>query len=144
MLKLYFVLLLASVLFFTSCKKDPENSPPVIGEEYPEKKLAGTYEGYKFFNKSKTDSLPVTLEVEWISDKNLHIEEITPFKNVKEVKMNGMNFTYDRGLGEDDCGRISMTGTGTFKGTSLYVIETSTCVRGNGKEKFVEYLVKKI
>jgi hypothetical protein len=146
----YFIAMLkryAGILFClalcTNCKKEAEKEPVVKEPEITEKSLTGTYEGYKFFNKSYKDSLAVTMKVEWISDKKMNIEEITPFKHIKQIELTGFDFTYDRGIGEDDCGRITMTGAGNFKGTSLYVIETIKCTKANRPDKFVEYKVTK-
>ncbi|MCE6991570.1 hypothetical protein [Dyadobacter sp. CY323] len=139
-----FTAVLFSIVLLCSCKKDTEQAPPVVEEKNVEKELAGTYEGFKFFNKSTKDSLAVTLKVSWVADKKLDLEEIKPFNHFKKLDLNGMDFTYDRGTGEDDCGRISMKGTGNFKGSRLYVIETITCTSGNAADKFVEYKVTKI
>ncbi len=142
MLKLCAGIMLCLVLC-TGCKKEAEKEPVVKEPELTEKSLVGTYKGYKFFNKSYKDSLAVTMKVEWVSDQKMNIEEITPFNHVKQIELTGFNFTYDRGVGEDDCGRITMTGTGNFKGTSLYVIETIKCTRTERPDKYVEYKVTK-
>jgi hypothetical protein len=142
MLKL-FAGILFSLVLFTNCKKESEKEPVVKVPEITEKSLIGTYKGYKFFNKSSNDSLAVTMKVDWVSDKKMNIEEITPFNNIKKIELTGFDFTYDRGVGEDDCGRITMTGSGNFKGTGLYLIETIKCTKANGPDKFVEYKVTK-
>ncbi|WP_031525731.1 hypothetical protein [Dyadobacter crusticola] len=135
--------LLFSVFLMISCKKSEDKTEPA--QEQPgDNDLTGTYQGYKFFNKSRKDSLAVTMKVSRIAEQKLDLEEITPFNHIKHLEMNGADFTYDRGTGEDGCGRISMKGTGNFKGKQLYLIETITCVRGNGPDKFVEYRVTKI
>ena len=134
--------LLLLLFFLVNCKKSDDNTKPAEKVD-AEKELSGTYQGYKFFNKSKKDSLAVTVKVSRVTDNKLDLEEITPFNHTKQLELNGMNFTYDRGTGEDDCGRISMKGSGSFKGKNLYVIETITCTRGNAPDKFVEYHVIK-
>jgi hypothetical protein len=138
-----FAALLCVLFFLISCSKSEEKPKPVekpaAGQE-----LTGTYKGYKFFNKSRKDSLAVTIKIDRLAGKQLNLEEVTPFAHTKVLDMNGMDFVFDRGTGEDDCGRISMKGTGKFSGRNLYVIETITCVRGNAPDKFVEYYVTKI
>ncbi|WP_439554830.1 hypothetical protein [Dyadobacter sp.] len=135
--------LLISVFLILSCKKSEEKAEPAR-EQPGDTELAGTYQGYKFFNKSRKDSLAVTMKASWVAERKLDLEEVTPFNHTKQLEMNGTDFTYDRGTGEDGCGRISMKGTGNFKGKQLYLIETISCVRGNGPDQFVEYRVTKI
>ena len=138
-----FAAILFLMVLVTGCKKNSENNPPTE-RSFTEKELSGTYEGYKFFNKSDRDSLAVTIKVDWVSNNKLALEEIKPFKHTKQLQMTGMDFIFDRGTGEDECGRISMKGTGRFEGSELYVIETITCIKGNAPDKFVEYHVSKI
>ncbi len=143
MLKLCSILLWC-LFFLAGCKKESDVSQPVVDEQIAKKALSGTYKGYKHFNKSGEDSLAVTIKLEWTSDDKMKLEEIAPFNHVKHIVLNGMEFSYDRGIGEDDCGAITMTGTGSINGTRLYAIETIKCVKGNGPDKFVEYRVTKI
>lgn len=140
MSKLYLPLLFC-VLLFSQCDPTPEE-PTSDGSEQ-EKNLAGNYEGFKVFDKSGEDSTAVSLKLEWVSEHAMKLEEVSPFQHVKDLRLSGMDFTYDRGIGEDDCGVITMTGTGKFNGTHLYVIETIRCVKNNGPDKIIEYRVTK-
>ncbi|WP_215233635.1 hypothetical protein [Dyadobacter linearis] len=132
------IAMLLSLFLLVNCKKADDNTQPTERLN-ADSEPSGTYQGYKFFNKSKKDSLAVTIKVSKVTDKQYNLEEVTPFNHIKQLEMNGMEFSFDRGTGEDGCGRISMKGTGNFKGNSLYVIETITCIKGNAPDKFVEY-----
>jgi hypothetical protein len=137
-------ILLCCLFFMAGCKKGSDVSEPALDDQIAKKALSGTYKGYKHFNKSGGDSLAVTIKLEWVGDNKMNLEEIAPFNHIKHIVLNGMEFSYDRGIGEDDCGIITMTGTGNINGTRLYVIETIKCIKGNGPDKFVEYRVTKI
>lgn len=105
--------------------------------------LTGNYAGYKTINKSTTDSVAVSLKIEQTIDTKLTIIEITPFPHTISVELSGLKFTYDRGMGEDACGATRMTGNGYFKGGNLYFMETTTCVKANSPDEYVEYRVSK-
>src|SRR5690242_16209475 len=104
MLKIYLPFLFCFFLF-SQCQSAGDEEP-ASGEIDSEKGLTGEYEGFKVFDKSSTDSLQVSLKLDWISEHEMKLEELKPFNHIKQIRMNGMEFTYDRGIGEDDCGVI--------------------------------------
>ncbi|KAA6441105.1 hypothetical protein FEM33_03865 [Dyadobacter flavalbus] len=143
MFRLYSSILISAILF-SNCQSESESTPVEAEKPLTQKDLSGMYKGYKVFNKSTEDSSEVSLQLNWISDNKMKLEEITPYNYTTQIEMDGFDFVYDRGIGEDECGATSLTGTGNFKGTQLYLIETIKCVNGNGPDKFMEYRVKKI
>ena len=138
----YFSLLFV-FLICLSCKKGNDETPIDPDNELVNNDLTGFYDGYKTLNKSLTDSIAVSLKVEKISDVKLKIIEIKPFAHEITIDLTGLKFTYDRGLGEDDCGVTRMTGNGSFTGRYLYFIETTTCLKGNAPDEYVDYRVSK-
>jgi len=134
-----YIFILVGLLGLFNCKKDsdPTTEPTLVQD------LTGTYEGYKHFNKSTQDSIPILLKIARLSDSELSIEEITPFSHTMTIKLTGLNFVYDGGNGESQCGVIKTNGTGNFSGKKLYLISTTKCVQGNGPDIFIEYRATK-
>jgi len=130
------IFILLSVLALANCNKktDTPIQPAIIAQD-----LTGTYEGYKHFNKSTVDSIPVSLKLTKISESEMAIEEIKPFNHTMRIKLTGLNFVYNGGTGESQCGVIKTDGTGNFSGGKLYLLSTTRCVEGNGPDVFIEY-----
>lgn len=137
------IILLFVLLFGFNCKSDKDQATPEIDNELINNNLTGSYDGYKTFNKSKTDSVAVSLKIEKNSETQYILTEIKPFAHYFNIELTGSDFTYDRGTGEDDCGATRMTGNGYFKGRNLYIIETTKCVKANFPDEHVEYRVSK-
>ena len=137
------IILLFVLLFGLNCKSDKDQTIPETDNELINSDITGSYEGYKTFNKSQTDSVAVSLKVEKNSELKYTITELRPFVHYFGIDVTGLNFTYDRGSGEDDCGATRLTGNGYFKERSLYIIETTKCVKANFPDEHVEYRVSK-
>lgn len=140
--KTNFILLFVFLLII-SCKSDKDPATPDPNNILINNDLTGYYNGYKTVNKSTTDSVSVSIKVEKNTETKFTITEITPFAHTLSIDMSGLNFIYDRGIGEKDCGATRMTGNGYFKGRSLYFIETTKCVKTNAPDEYVEYRVSK-
>ena len=136
-------ILLFVFLLIISCKSDKETATPDPNNGLVNNDLTGSYDGYKTLNKSKTDSVAVSLKVEKNTETKFTVTEITPFAHTISIDMSELNFTYDRGIGESTCGATRMTGNGYFKGRNLYFIETTKCVKANAPDEYVEYRVSK-
>ena len=130
------IFLLLSVLALANCNKktDTPVEPAIVAQD-----LSGTYDGYKHFNKSTLDSTPVSLKLTKISESEMSIEEIKPFNHTMLIKLTGLNFVYNGGNGESQCGIIKTDGRGNFTGKNLYLLSTTKCVQGNGPDVFIEY-----
>lgn len=137
------IILLFVLLFAFNCKSDKDQAAPEIDNELVNNDLTGSYEGYKTFNKSQTDSIAVSIKVEKNTETKYTVTETRPFAHYFSIDLTGLNFTYDRGTGEDDCGATKMTGNGYFKDRSLYFIETNDCIKANFPDEHVEYRVFK-
>jgi len=137
------IIVLFVLLFCFNCKSDKDQATPEDDNNLINNDLAGSYEGYKTLNKSLSDSVAVSLKVEKNSETKYTVTEITPFAHYFNIDLSGLNFTYDRGTGEDDCGATRMTGNGYFNGRKLYIIETTKCVKANFPDQHVEYRVSK-
>lgn len=137
------IILLFVLLFCFNCKSDKDQTTPEEDNNLAGKELHGSYEGYKTLNKSLTDSVAVSIKVEKNSDTQYTVTEITPFPHYFGIQLTGLNFTYDRGTGEDDCGATRMTGSGYFKNRSMYIIETTKCIKSGYPDEIIEYRVSK-
>ena len=137
------IILVFVLLFCFNCKSEQDQTNPASDNGLINNDLTGSYTGYKTFNKSRADSVAVSIKVEKNAENKYTVTEITPFAHYFVVDMAGLNFTYDRGMGEDDCGATSMTGNGYFKVPDLYIIETTRCVKANFPDEHVVYRVSK-
>ncbi|TDB67975.1 hypothetical protein [Arundinibacter roseus] len=119
--------ILAFFLLF-SCQKETERVP----EAQANSSFEGTYAGYRsqrLANELATDSTKITLEVSRISDSQIQILQTSPNEFSYLVTMKNHRFSYDRGLGEADCGAASIQGEGVFQNNSLVLLETLRCTR---------------
>jgi hypothetical protein len=123
------ILLLWLPLFLLiSCTKTENSTPMALRSD----SIEGTYAGYRSQpsdQKAATDSTKITLIVTRLAENQVEILQTLPNQFQYTVTMQDHRFTYDRGITEAACGVARIKGEGSFKGGTLYLLETLECTR---------------
>ena len=122
------LLVLLSLFLLLSCTKTENSTPLALSSD----SIEGTYAGYRsqpYDQKAETDSTQIILKVTRLATNQVEILQTLPNQFKYIVTMQDNRFTYDRGITEAACGVARIKGEGSFKGGTLYLLETLECTR---------------
>ncbi|HEV7348851.1 hypothetical protein [Telluribacter sp.] len=129
-MKIFLTCLITAGTFIFSCNKKDESASPLAYSD----SMDGKYRGIKIFSNSQQgnsapgDTVKVSLTITKQTNSSFGIKGIVPTEQIVTAQLGSQNrFSYDRGVGEDQCGLTTMTGEGYFRGDSLYITETIQC-----------------